>query len=560
MFAALTGRSGHSLAPHRPCHPINSLGRSHSRSCSLHSRAARATASHRIGRVIPSIRSAAVIPALVCCTHGPLGPQPLRLWSVRLFSHRKRPVHLGPYPLERLPRLDAADARRSVPLPGTGRLPARPAEAQSPGPRSAAPAYQLYLDLFDGQRHGDVAPVAPTPDDPATVTNNLKAGLYFLDADMVGCALIVDEAWTGERRGHRFVVVSLIAFTRKLSQKGPGDDWIDGTRQINADLRAAELAVITASYIRNLGYDATAHTPSRSDLDLDRVAWQAGLVEVRRGRLRAPYVQGGFALSAVSTDWELAPDLPLARRGPLTALRSTAGLGWLLGIGGTRAGIGRLNGDHRRLHMGRYPMERIKRADEPTTLIIEDEVPRVPVRAGGFPRAANGDMGPKFRADVKVFAWKTPQAPGIRASDRRHGPLPGRRGSTQRRSGPRRSGWQRRCPQGAGLPSRRRHGRGVPGADLRLVFASWRRLCGGALPRQCSGDPARSGLRDHGGCQRRRLGERRPVDAGLHAGRPDRWDRRRPHPFVGLLGPQPHQQRFRRVAHPAGAAMPGSAR
>ena len=30
---------------------------------------------------------------------------------MRLFSHRKRPVHLGPYPLERLPRLATADAR-----------------------------------------------------------------------------------------------------------------------------------------------------------------------------------------------------------------------------------------------------------------------------------------------------------------------------------------------------------------------------------------------------------------------------------------------------------------
>ncbi len=60
--------------------------------------------------------------------------------------------------------------------------------------------------------------------------------------------------------------------------------------------------------------------------------------------------------------------------------------------------------------MGRYPMERIKRVDEPTTLVIDDEVPRVPVRAGGFPRARNGDFGPKFLEDVKVFAYKTPQA------------------------------------------------------------------------------------------------------------------------------------------------------
>ena len=327
---------------------------------------------------------------------------------MRLFSHRKRPVHLGPYPLERLPRIDAADA--SPPGSGSARLPPRLAEAEAPGPRSAAHAYRLYLELFDGQRHGDVAPEAPTPADPATVADNLKAGLYFLDADMVGCGLIPQDAWTGARREHRYAVVTLVAFSRKLPRACPGDDWIDGTRQVNADLRAAELAVITASYIRNLGHDAVAHIPGSTDLDLDRVALQAGLVEVQAAELRAPYLKGGFALSAVSTDWALAPDRPLARRGPWASLRSTKSVGWLMGRGGTRAGIGRLNGDHRPLHMGRYPMERIKRVDEPTTLIIEDEVPRVPVRAGGFPRAANGDMGPKFQSDVKVFAWKTPHA------------------------------------------------------------------------------------------------------------------------------------------------------
>ena len=276
---------------------------------------------------------------------------------MRLFSHRKRPVHLGPYPLERLPRLAAAGAR--PPGANAGRLPPRPVEAEQSGPLSAAHAYGLYRDLFDGQRHGEVAPEAPIPADPVDIAKNLKAGLYFLDADMVGCGLIPEEAWTGSRRDHRYAVVTLIAFSRKLSSECPGDDWIDGTRQINADLRAAELAVITASYIRNLGHDAAAHTPSSTDLDLDRVALQAGLVEVSGAQLRAPYLRGGFALSVVSTDWELAPDRPLARRGLLAALRSTRGPGWLLGRGGTRAGISRLNGDHPRLHMCRYPMERI---------------------------------------------------------------------------------------------------------------------------------------------------------------------------------------------------------
>ncbi|MEL7155416.1 MAG: 4Fe-4S dicluster domain-containing protein [Actinomycetota bacterium] len=324
---------------------------------------------------------------------------------MKLFSHRKRPVDLGPYPLERLPRLDDPAAQP----PGTNAL-GRPREAAEQGPRAAGPAYDLYLELCDRQRTGDVAPPAPVPDSPTARAAHLKAGLYFLDADMVGCGLVPAEAWLDEPGEHPYAVVTLIAFTRTVRGRHPGDDWIDGTRQVNADLRAAELAVITASYLRNLGFAATAHTPSATDVDIDRVALQCGLIEQRRGRLRAPYLSSGFALSVVTTELAVAPDAPLARRGLIDRLRSTHGPGWLLGRGGTRAGIGRLNGDHRPLPMGRYPMERIKRVDEPTTLVIDDEVERVPVRAGGFPRAAHGDMGPKFQKDVKVFAFKTPQA------------------------------------------------------------------------------------------------------------------------------------------------------
>ena len=324
---------------------------------------------------------------------------------MKLFSHRKRPVHLGPYPLERLPR----SPRRSA--GDVARLPSRPVEPGREGPVGAGHAYQRYLDLYDEQRAGEPAPLAPVPDDPVERVANLKGGLYFLDADMVGCAAVDDGHWSTERRpGHRFAVVTLIAHSRKVGADQPGDEWIDGTRQVNADLRAAELAVITAAYVRNLGFEAVAHTPTATDVDLDRVALAAGLVERRGGRLRAPYLAGGFALAAVTTTMELAPDRPLAPRGLLDRLRSTWSPQWCVGWAGTRAGFGRLNGDHRPLHLGRYPMERIKRVDEPTTLVVDDEVARVPVRAGGFPRAAHGDLGPKFQKDVKVFAFKTPSA------------------------------------------------------------------------------------------------------------------------------------------------------
>ncbi|MEM7275466.1 MAG: reductive dehalogenase domain-containing protein [Actinomycetota bacterium] len=323
---------------------------------------------------------------------------------MKLFSHRKRPVHLGPYPLERLPRV--ADPAAPVDHAGT-----RPREARTEGPLGAGHAYGLYLSLFDQQRTGEILERAPIPDDPVERANNLKSGLYFLDADMVGCGVVPVDAWRiDEPPAHRFAVVTLIAHTRRVGSGQPGDDWIDGTRQVNADLRAAELAVLTAGYIRRLGFDATAHTPTASDVDLDLVGLQCGLIESRRGALRAPYLRGGFSLSVVTTDLALAPDAPLARRGLLDSLRSTRSPGWFVGRGGTRAGFGRLNGDHRALHLGRYPMERIKRVDEATTLIIPEEVKRVPVRAGGFPRAAHGDLGPKFQRDVKVFAYKTPQA------------------------------------------------------------------------------------------------------------------------------------------------------
>ncbi len=324
---------------------------------------------------------------------------------MKLFSHASRPVHLGPYPLERLPRL-ADQAAFSPVVDG-----ARPTETRTEGPLGASHAYQRYVEMFDEQRRGDVAELAPVPEDRGERAAHIKSGLYFLDADMVGCGRIPEAAWTdGEAIRHRFSVVTLIAFSRSVGTDQPGDAWIDGTRQINADLRAAELAVITAGYIRRLGFAAVAHTPTASELDLERVALECGLIESVNGVLRAPYIEGGFALSVVATDLEMAQDAPLAPRGLKQSLDTTRSLGWMLGRGGTRAGLGRLNGDHRPLHMGRYPMERIKRVPEATTLIIPDEVRRVPVRAGGFPRAAHGDLGPKFQKDVKVFAYKTPQA------------------------------------------------------------------------------------------------------------------------------------------------------
>ena len=53
-------------------------------------------------------------------------------------------------------------------------------------------------------------------------------------------------------------------------------------------------------------------------------------------------------------------------------------------------------------------MERIKRVARPTTLILDDEVPRVSKRAAFFERALRGDLGDKAKAERTRFAVKHP--------------------------------------------------------------------------------------------------------------------------------------------------------
>ncbi len=73
-------------------------------------------------------------------------------------------------------------------------------------------------------------------------------------------------------------------------------------------------------------------------------------------------------------------------------------------------------------HLGKYPMEKIKRVEAPTTLIT-DQVRRVPKRAGFFVRAYFGDLGKRPAEEVRRFITKSPLSAAIGHLHWKHVPM-----------------------------------------------------------------------------------------------------------------------------------------
>jgi len=322
-----------------------------------------------------------------------------------MFFHprsKDRPFDLGPFPLETLPRDDAVATAEAARPPLENERIDEPTGA-------LGEAAKLYRGVFARFLDGEVAPAeAPVPDDLGRRAVDIRGGAYFMDADHAGICGIPDNAWLANKRidGHGFAVAILVATGRMPEAGNPARDWIGGDARVLADLRAAEIAFCVAGHIRNMGFSARAHIAGDSGVDRDRLAVLAG-VALRDGeRLVNPYFGGDFAVAIVTTSYALKTDRPLAA----SAMGKAKGLGYWLGVNGARSGRERNRRAKRPSHLSAYPMETVKRVDRPTTLILDDEVPRVPKRAAFFQRALHGDLGQKAQAERSRFAFKTPFA------------------------------------------------------------------------------------------------------------------------------------------------------
>lgn len=323
-----------------------------------------------------------------------------------------RPYHLGTYPLEALPRdpdLAVGEARRA-PV-------AAPRYAKPPqGP--LARTLREYLELFAANAVREPAPTrAPVPDDPHRRMVDVKGYAYFMNASQVGICRLPDKAWcAGAARidGHTHAIVLLQAHGRVPEADNPAREWIEPAIAEAADCRIGGIAVCLAGHIAQLGWSAEPHVMGAGNVDAERLAVLAGLAvrDGASGELRNPFVDG-FSLAVVTTDYALETDRPLA-----AAALAKKGAAYWFGINGATSGRERNRRASRATHLGDYPMETVKRVPRPTTLIFDDEVPRVPKRAAFFDRALRGDLGLKAQKERHRFAFKQPHTAGMMPSMR----------------------------------------------------------------------------------------------------------------------------------------------
>ena len=369
--------------------------------------------------------------------------------TIRFFSDKDRPVHMGSYPSELL--------ARTATMPDLSRVPPHVGLSfeRADQPNSIVNAMREHQAMLDAIRDGLInKAVAQAPVDPQDRVDHLKAFGYFADAAMVGACLLPDaalldvphtnpdvarlaedlktrqtktlasgidmimadlkesmEAPASGIDGHTHALVLLYENPRDPDEGEAGTEWMKDAQAHRAGLLAAESAIVLANYLRLLGYDSRGHTVSSSDVDLGKLAVAAGLATVEDGVLTHPYIGTRFGLAVVTTTFEIATDLPLV---PLADQPKTAfGLRWKAGKGFAKNALNAVPFAKRRFVDGAHPFENLKRVDDPTTYIDEPRVARVPKRADMFARAQFGDMGKKVQDGSRGGHYVRQAAPSM---------------------------------------------------------------------------------------------------------------------------------------------------
>ena len=252
-----------------------------------------------------------------------------------ILSSKKRPMHLGKYPMEKIKRVDRptiaiTDKVQRVPKRAGffvrtfyGDLGSKAGKEvkrfimKNPLNRAIGHLHWKHVPLHKG----DPAPEkAPLPKDPEAMAKHIKSVCYFMDADVVGICEMPQWAWfshdsdgTTIETKHKYAIVLLIDQDWGTMDASSGDDWISGAQSYRAYLKGSNVAVVVADYIRRLGYPAQAHSNADGDVLQIPLVVLAGLGEMSRiGEVVLnPFLGPRHKTAVVTTDLPLAVDKPI---------------------------------------------------------------------------------------------------------------------------------------------------------------------------------------------------------------------------------------------------------
>ena len=254
---------------------------------------------------------------------------------MRLFSQRKRPMHMGRYKMEKIKRVSSPTTFISDDVP---RVPKRSnfftraakgdlgkkAQFERTHRFAKTPlsvALRKMSATHDEIHDGSVAPDrAPITDDPKTIAEHIKSMCYFLDADIVGICEVPNYAWyshdsdgTAIEPYHKYAIVIVTDQGFETLDAASGDDWISNAQSQRAYLIGSTIACTVADYIRQLGFPARAQTATKSDVLHLPLTLLAGLGELSRigEMVLNPFLGPRFKTTVITTDLPLEVDQPI---------------------------------------------------------------------------------------------------------------------------------------------------------------------------------------------------------------------------------------------------------
>ena len=241
---------------------------------------------------------------------------------------------LGPYPLEKLRRVDRLTTELVGEAPRVHEKEMAFAKARWGGFGEAVKKnmedftvrvpigasffhFQKYLNNYPENPVAEEK--APLPEDPRVVTRHMKKMTYFCGAEMVGvCEVPEDVYYTNKvdgapvERYYRCAIVFLVRTHLPTLRASYGNEWLDDTVAFQAYQRLACTANTVADYIRRLGWPARSDAFNNYVTIMPKLVALAGLGEFSRmGIVVNPFVGAAFKAAAVLTDLPLVPDKPI---------------------------------------------------------------------------------------------------------------------------------------------------------------------------------------------------------------------------------------------------------